>query len=187
MRSSRRSFLQSAGIAAVGLTQTSNALTKQDEAASKSLPEPIAKLKSRKAEAKPITGDERRQRLERADDREQRAGQHRGPPVGCRVQRNRRRRLLRHERGLGPRPGRRRHRDGCEGDSRALRRRRDPAADAGAGGRNREIRRRMDALQDGGRRTRALINELPRGSKTVVYPQRAWARKKPCATYFRKA
>jgi Xaa-Pro dipeptidase len=66
MKSSRRSFLQSAGIAAVGLTQTSNALTTQDEAASKSLPEPIAKLKSRKAEAKPITGEERRQRLERA-------------------------------------------------------------------------------------------------------------------------
>jgi Xaa-Pro dipeptidase len=66
MKSSRRSFLQSAGIAAVGLTQTSNALTTQDEAASKSLPEPIAKLKSRKAEAKPITGDERRQRVERA-------------------------------------------------------------------------------------------------------------------------
>jgi Xaa-Pro dipeptidase len=66
MKSSRRSFLQSAGIAAVGLTQTSNALTTQDEAASKSLPEPIAKLKSRKAEAKPITGEERRQRVERA-------------------------------------------------------------------------------------------------------------------------
>ena len=66
MKSSRRSFLQSAGIAAVALTQTSNALTTQDEAASKSLPEPIGKLKSRKAEAKPITGDERRQRLERA-------------------------------------------------------------------------------------------------------------------------
>jgi Xaa-Pro dipeptidase len=64
MKSSRRSFLQSAGIAAVGLTQTSNALTTQDEAP-KSLPEPIAKLKSRKAEAKPITGEERRQRLER--------------------------------------------------------------------------------------------------------------------------
>src|SRR5262245_34644563 len=67
MKSSRRSFLQSAGIAAtVALTQTGNALVPQGEAASKSLPEPIAKLKSRKAEAKPITAAERQQRLERA-------------------------------------------------------------------------------------------------------------------------
>src|SRR5262250_2825227 len=66
MKSSRRSFLQSAGIAAtVALARPGSALATQDEAASKSLPEPIAKLKSRKAEAKPITGDERRQRLER--------------------------------------------------------------------------------------------------------------------------
>jgi Xaa-Pro dipeptidase len=67
MKSSRRSFLQSAGIAAtVALTQPGNALAVQGEAASKSLPEPIAKLKSRKAEAAPITVEERRQRLERA-------------------------------------------------------------------------------------------------------------------------
>jgi Xaa-Pro dipeptidase len=67
MKSSRRSFLQSAGIAAtVALTQPGTALATQGEAASKSLPEPIAKLKSRKAEAQPITAAERRQRLDRA-------------------------------------------------------------------------------------------------------------------------
>jgi len=41
------------------------ALAAQEQSAPSALPEPIAKLKSRKAEAKPITGDERRQRLER--------------------------------------------------------------------------------------------------------------------------
>lgn len=67
MKSSRRSFLQSAGIAAtVALTQKGNAQAAQGEPAGKSLPEPIAKLKSRKAEAKPITAAERQQRLERA-------------------------------------------------------------------------------------------------------------------------
>ena len=67
MKSSRRSFLQSAGIAAtVALTQTANAVTTQGEATGKSLPEPIAKLKSRKAEAQPITAAERQQRLDRA-------------------------------------------------------------------------------------------------------------------------
>jgi len=67
MNPSRRSFLQSAGIAAaVAATQSGRALTLQGEAANKPLPDPIAKLKSRKAEAKPITAEERRQRLERA-------------------------------------------------------------------------------------------------------------------------
>jgi Xaa-Pro dipeptidase len=67
MKSSRRSFLQSAGIAAtVALAQPGNAVAAQGEAAGKSLPEPIAKLKSRKAEAKPITAAERQERLERA-------------------------------------------------------------------------------------------------------------------------
>jgi Xaa-Pro dipeptidase len=67
MNPTRRHFLQSAGIAAaVAATQTGRALTLQGEAASKPLPDPIAKLKSRKAEAKPITADERKQRLERA-------------------------------------------------------------------------------------------------------------------------
>jgi Xaa-Pro dipeptidase len=67
MKSSRRSFLQSAGIAAtVALTQPGNALAAQGEAATKSLPEPIARLKSRKGEAQPITAAERRQRLDRA-------------------------------------------------------------------------------------------------------------------------
>jgi Xaa-Pro dipeptidase len=67
MKRSRRSFLQSAGIAAtVALTRPENALATQGEAASRSLPEAIAKLKSRRAEAQPITAAERRQRLDRA-------------------------------------------------------------------------------------------------------------------------
>ena len=67
MKSSRRSFLQSAGIAATAaLTQPGSALAAQDEAAVKTLPEPIAKLKSRRAEAKPITPAERQERQDRA-------------------------------------------------------------------------------------------------------------------------
>jgi len=67
MKFSRRSFLESAGIAAaVAAANPAEALAVQEQAAPASLPEPIAKLKSRKAEAKPITGEERRQRLERA-------------------------------------------------------------------------------------------------------------------------
>jgi Xaa-Pro dipeptidase len=66
MKSSRRSFLETAGIAAVvAVVQPGVAQAEQAEASPK-LPEPIEKLKSRKAEAKPITVDERRQRLERA-------------------------------------------------------------------------------------------------------------------------
>jgi Xaa-Pro dipeptidase len=64
---SRRRFLETAGIAtAVALAKPKVALSEQTESSSKTLPEPIAKLKSRKAEAKPITVDERRHRLERA-------------------------------------------------------------------------------------------------------------------------
>jgi Xaa-Pro dipeptidase len=68
MNSSRRHFLQNAGIAAaVAAAQPAALLAQQsDGAADKKLPEPIAKLKSRKAEAKPITAEERGRRLERA-------------------------------------------------------------------------------------------------------------------------
>jgi len=65
MTFSRRNFLQTAGITgATALIQPGSALA-QNEAEGK-LPEPIAKLKSRKAEAKPITVGEREQRIERA-------------------------------------------------------------------------------------------------------------------------
>jgi Xaa-Pro dipeptidase len=67
MKLSRRSFLESAGIAAaVAAARPAEALAVQEQPAPAALPEPVAKLKSRKAEAKPITGEERRQRLERA-------------------------------------------------------------------------------------------------------------------------
>ena len=67
MKRSRRSFLQSAGMAVtVAVARPTEAFAAQSEGAASSLPEPIAKLKSRKAEAKPITAEERRQRLERA-------------------------------------------------------------------------------------------------------------------------
>src|SRR5258707_15373042 len=66
MNFSRRRFLETAGIAAtVALAQPGHALAARDEPAGK-LPEPIARLKSRKAEAKPITTAEREQRIERA-------------------------------------------------------------------------------------------------------------------------
>ncbi len=66
MKTSRRRFLETAGIAAtVALTKPGVAPAEQAEVTSK-LPEPIAKLKSRKAEATPITVEERRQRMERA-------------------------------------------------------------------------------------------------------------------------
>ena len=69
MNSSRRRFLQNAGIAATVAAAQPAALLGQDGAAEKNdknLPAPIAKLKSRKAEAMPITAEERQQRLERA-------------------------------------------------------------------------------------------------------------------------
>lgn len=64
MTVSRRRFLETSGIAAA-VALANPVLAQQTEAAPK-LPEPIAKLKSRKAEAKPITPDERHERLERA-------------------------------------------------------------------------------------------------------------------------
>src|ERR1700760_4476622 len=63
MKFSRRSFLQTAGMATVGLAQPGFAA---DNDGKKKQPEAIAKLKSRKAEAKPITTPEREQRIERA-------------------------------------------------------------------------------------------------------------------------
>jgi Xaa-Pro aminopeptidase len=65
MNFSRRHFLETAGIAtAVTLARPGAALA-QTESAGK-LPEPIARLKSRRDEAKPITTAEREQRMERA-------------------------------------------------------------------------------------------------------------------------
>jgi Xaa-Pro dipeptidase len=65
MKLSRRHFLETAGIAtAVTLARPGNAFA-QAESTSK-LPEPIARLKSRRDEAKPITTAEREQRIERA-------------------------------------------------------------------------------------------------------------------------
>src|SRR5579859_7773224 len=65
MTFSRRNFLQTAGIAATAAVVQAGALFAQSEAQGK-LPEPIAKLKSRKAEATPITLAEREQRIEKA-------------------------------------------------------------------------------------------------------------------------
>jgi Xaa-Pro dipeptidase len=65
MKLSRRHFLETAGIAtAVTLARPGKAFA-QAEGTGK-LPEPIARLKSRRDEAKPITTAEREQRLERA-------------------------------------------------------------------------------------------------------------------------
>src|SRR5215472_12707262 len=67
MKFSRRDFLQTAGIATtVALAQPSSVLAIQSEGNARQQPEAIAKLKSRKAEAKPITTAEREQRIERA-------------------------------------------------------------------------------------------------------------------------
>ncbi len=66
MNFSRRHFLETAGIAtAVTLAHPRSALFAQGEHAGR-LPEPIARLKSRRDEAKPITTAEREQRVERA-------------------------------------------------------------------------------------------------------------------------
>jgi len=65
MKFSRRNFLQTAGIAATGALVSPEIALAQSESATQ-LPEPIAKLKSRKAEAKPITVAEREQRIEKA-------------------------------------------------------------------------------------------------------------------------
>jgi Xaa-Pro dipeptidase len=66
MKFSRRDFLQNAGLATtVALAQPAMAFAADGESKTK-LPEAIAKLKSRKAEAQPITTAEREQRMERA-------------------------------------------------------------------------------------------------------------------------
>src|SRR5438270_4388558 len=65
MKFSRRNFLETAGIATTAAILQPGSAFAQGEAGGK-LPEPIAKLKSRKAEAKPITTGEREQRIEKA-------------------------------------------------------------------------------------------------------------------------
>jgi Xaa-Pro dipeptidase len=65
MNFSRRHFLETAGIAtAVTLAHPGSAFAQGEHAGR--LPEPIARLKSRRDEAKPITTAEREQRIERA-------------------------------------------------------------------------------------------------------------------------
>ncbi|MGH9565535.1 MAG: hypothetical protein ACRD4I_06100, partial [Candidatus Angelobacter sp.] len=68
MNSSRRRFLQNAGIAAtISAVQPCSVFAQgSKQSAEKDLAEPIARLKSRKADAMPITVEERRQRLEGA-------------------------------------------------------------------------------------------------------------------------
>lgn len=64
---SRRRFLQTSALATTGLLVTpESALAEQQDAGSKFIPAPIAKLTSRKAEAVPISTPEREQRLEKA-------------------------------------------------------------------------------------------------------------------------
>jgi Xaa-Pro dipeptidase len=65
MTVSRRSFLQTAGLATVAMAQPIEAFGTDHDKKSK-LPEAIRRLKSRKAEAQPITTAEREQRMERA-------------------------------------------------------------------------------------------------------------------------
>jgi len=66
MKFSRRHFIETAGIATTAaLVQPASAFATQGEGSVK-LPEAIARLKSRKAEAQPITTAEREQRIERA-------------------------------------------------------------------------------------------------------------------------
>ena len=62
----RRNFLGTGGVAATGLLVSPTTILAQQEAEPKSLPEPIAKLKSRRSEATPISAAEREQRVERA-------------------------------------------------------------------------------------------------------------------------
>jgi len=62
----RRDFLRSAGVATTFALVQPGLLHAQGATGAKPLPDPIAKLKSRKAEAKPITVEERQQRIERA-------------------------------------------------------------------------------------------------------------------------
>jgi len=65
MKFSRRDFLQTAAVSTVGLAKPAMAFAAQEEGKTKQ-PEAIARLKSRKAEAKPITTAEREQRIEKA-------------------------------------------------------------------------------------------------------------------------
>ena len=63
----RRNFLQTAGVAATGLlVSPESTLAAQAETGTRFVPEPIARLQSRKSEATPITTAEREQRQERA-------------------------------------------------------------------------------------------------------------------------
>src|SRR5258708_4672609 len=66
MRFTRRDFIRSAGIATTVALAPGSALVAQDEALPRTLPAPIAKLKSRRAEAVPITVAERQQRFDKA-------------------------------------------------------------------------------------------------------------------------
>src|SRR5690348_6738318 len=68
MDSSRRRFLQNAGVvAAAGVVVPADLISAQANSTSEAqLPEAIAKLKSRKNEAKPISVEERQQRFDRA-------------------------------------------------------------------------------------------------------------------------
>jgi Xaa-Pro dipeptidase len=67
MKFSRRRFLETAGITAVvSLTKPASLLAQDESAGTGKQPAAIARLKSRKAEAKPITTAEREQRIERA-------------------------------------------------------------------------------------------------------------------------
>lgn len=62
----RRNFLQTAGLATTGLLIPSErALAAESVVQSANLPAPIARLKSRRAEAVPVTTEERQQRLEK--------------------------------------------------------------------------------------------------------------------------
>jgi Xaa-Pro dipeptidase len=65
MKFSRRSFIQSAGLATVAMAQPVTVFGADRDHKAK-LPEAISKLKSRKGEAQPITTAEREQRMERA-------------------------------------------------------------------------------------------------------------------------
>ncbi len=62
----RRNFLQTAGLATTGLLVPAGEALAQSEGQTKNLPAPIARLKSRRSEAIPISVAEREQRLERA-------------------------------------------------------------------------------------------------------------------------
>ena len=65
-RLTRRNFLQTAGVATSALLINPENALAQGEGAQRFVPEPIAKLQSRKSEASPITVEERTQRQERA-------------------------------------------------------------------------------------------------------------------------